>query len=61
MTFTTDFGVTFATFTSTDILFENPSRTVLENSAVTDIVYPTAWFSTMPFFTGIFFNFYLAI
>ncbi|XP_008196019.1 vanin-like protein 1 [Tribolium castaneum] len=52
-TFTTDFGVTFGIFTCFDILFENPSRTVLKNDAVTDIVFPTAWFATMPFFTSL--------
>ncbi|XP_044263792.1 vanin-like protein 1 [Tribolium madens] len=53
ITFSTDFNVTFGIFTCFDILFENPSRTVLDNDKVTDIVFPTAWFATMPFFTAL--------
>jgi hypothetical protein len=51
VTFKTDFGVTFAVFTCFDIVFDNPASTVLENNDVTDVVYPSAWISIMPFFT----------
>jgi pantetheine hydrolase len=51
VTFQSDSGVTFGIFTGFDILFENPSRTVLHNSNVTAVVFPTAWNSSMPFFT----------
>jgi pantetheine hydrolase len=51
VTFQSDSGVTFGTFTGFDILFENPSRTVLHNSNVTVVVFPTALNSSMPFFT----------
>ena len=51
LTFKTDFGATFGIFTCFDILYRHPSRTVLEDSEVTDIVFPTAWISTMPFHT----------
>nr|XP_008196062.1 PREDICTED: vanin-like protein 1 [Tribolium castaneum] len=44
------FGVTFGIFTCFDILFKSPSRTVLESTKVTDIVYPTAWISIIPFY-----------
>ncbi|CAH1363841.1 unnamed protein product [Tenebrio molitor] len=53
VTFRTDFGVTFGMFTCFDILFANPSRTLLENGNVTDVIYPTAWFSIMPFYTSL--------
>lgn len=49
-TFKTDFGVTFGIFTCFDMLFHNPSRTVLKNPDVTDIVFPTAWISVLPFY-----------
>ncbi|XP_063905156.1 vanin-like protein 2 [Zophobas morio] len=50
--FSTDFGVTFGIFTCFDILYTNPSRTVLTNN-ITDVVYPTSWFSTMPFYASL--------
>ncbi|XP_044263230.1 vanin-like protein 1 isoform X2 [Tribolium madens] len=49
-TFSTNFGVTFGIFTCFDILFKSPSRTVFEKNDVTDIVYPTAWISIIPFY-----------
>ncbi|XP_063905158.1 vanin-like protein 1 [Zophobas morio] len=52
-TFTTTFGVTFGIFTGYDILFDNPSRKVFKSSDVTDIVYPSAWTSFMPFLTSL--------
>lgn len=48
--FTTDFGVTFGVFTCADISFYNPAKTILSNPAVTDIIFPTAWGSFLPFF-----------
>lgn len=48
VTFTTDFGVKFGIFTCFDILFYNPSRLVLEDEHVTDIIYPAAWSSLLP-------------
>lgn len=51
--FSTDFGRTFGTFICFDIAFYNPSRKILSLdgvSPVTDIAYPTAWYSIMPFF-----------
>ena len=50
-TFTTTFGVTFGIFTGYDILFHYPSRNIFKNSDVTDVVYPSAWTSYMPFLT----------
>ncbi|KAJ3636655.1 hypothetical protein MTP99_000176 [Tenebrio molitor] len=53
VTFQSDSGVTFGTFTGFDILFENPSRTVLHNSNVTVVLFPTALNSSIPFFTSL--------
>ncbi|KAF5280270.1 hypothetical protein FQR65_LT03078 [Abscondita terminalis] len=50
--FTTDFGVTFALFTCFDIVFNDPALKVLTNLGVTDILYPVAWFSHLPFLQG---------
>lgn len=52
ITFSTDFGVTFGTFTCFDILFQKPAIELVVKHGVTDIVFPTAWFSELPFLTG---------
>jgi predicted amidohydrolase len=52
VTFDTDFGVKFGTFICFDILFSEPALNLTRDLQVTDIVYPTAWFSTLPFLTG---------
>ncbi|XP_018579998.1 vanin-like protein 1 [Anoplophora glabripennis] len=49
VTFTTDFGITFGIFTCFDIMYYNPSKAIL-NSSVTDIIFPTAWTSVLPFY-----------
>ncbi|KAF5283861.1 hypothetical protein FQA39_LY04681 [Lamprigera yunnana] len=51
-TFSTDFGVTFGTFASYDILHKNPAFDVLNNENVTDIVYPSAWYGELPFYAA---------
>ncbi|GLV36316.1 uncharacterized protein CBL_08810 [Carabus blaptoides fortunei] len=53
ITFDTDFGVTFGTFICFDILFAEPAMKLLRETKATDIVYPTAWFSSLPFLTAI--------
>lgn len=50
--FTTDFGVTFGHFICFDMLFYEPAMVLLKQLNVTDIVYPTYWFSELPFLTG---------
>jgi pantetheine hydrolase len=50
--FTTTFGATFATFTCMDLLFYDPSVRLVTEFNVTDIAFPTAWFSELPFLTG---------
>lgn len=52
VTFDTDFGVKFGTFICFDILFREPAIQLTRVHQVTDIVYPTAWFSETPFLTG---------
>jgi predicted amidohydrolase len=48
----TDFGVQFGMFICFDIMFEKPAVQLVKEWEVTDIVYPTAWFSELPFLTG---------
>lgn len=52
VTFDTDFGVKFGTFICFDILFREPAIQLTRTHKITDIVYPTAWFSEVPFLTG---------
>ncbi|GAB0091471.1 Vanin-like protein 2 [Sergentomyia squamirostris] len=51
-TFTTDFNVTFGHFICFDILFEKPALELIR-SGVRDFVYPTMWFSELPFLTAV--------
>ncbi|XP_050307344.1 vanin-like protein 1 [Anthonomus grandis grandis] len=53
---TTIFKTTFGTFgviTCADIIYYNPSQTVLENTGVTDVIFPTAWTSEFPFYMAL--------
>jgi predicted amidohydrolase len=50
--FDTDFGVKFGMFTCFDIQFEKPALSLVKELGITDIVFPTAWFSELPFLTG---------
>ncbi|KAL1512927.1 hypothetical protein ABEB36_002427 [Hypothenemus hampei] len=50
--FSTEFG-TFGLMTCADILFYNPSQRILENTNVTDVLFPTAWTSFLPFYMSI--------
>ncbi|KAK4884526.1 hypothetical protein RN001_000797 [Aquatica leii] len=51
-TFNTDFGVDFGIFTSNDIMYQNPSLTVLQNSNISNVIYSAAWYPTTSFFTA---------
>lgn len=51
--FDTDFGVTFGIFTCFDIEFEEPAISLAKVLGVRDIVYPTAWFSELPFLSAV--------
>ena len=48
----TDFGVKFGTFTCFDLIFEKPAVQLVKEWGVTDIVFPTAWFSALSFLSG---------
>jgi predicted amidohydrolase len=50
--FDTDFGVTFGIFTCFDIVFEEPAISLAKILGVRDFVFPTAWYSELPFLTG---------
>ncbi|XP_067012777.2 vanin-like protein 2 [Anabrus simplex] len=51
-TFDTDFGVRFGTFICFDLLFQAPALQLVEKLGITDFVYPTAWFSELPYLTA---------
>jgi len=48
----TDFGVKFGIFTCFDLMFGKPAVQLVKEWRVTDILFPTAWFSELPFLTG---------
>ncbi|XP_017477046.1 PREDICTED: vanin-like protein 2 [Rhagoletis zephyria] len=50
--FETDFGVRFGQFTCFDILFYEPTQTLVD-LGIRDLVYPTMWFSQLPFLTAV--------
>lgn len=49
----TDFGVQFGIFTCFDLMFEKPAVQLVKEWGVKDIVFPTAWFSELPFLTAV--------
>lgn len=51
-TFDTDFGVTFGHFVCFDILFKSPAMDLI-NMNVSHILYPSMWFSEVPFLTSV--------
>ncbi|XP_020805595.1 vanin-like protein 1 [Drosophila serrata] len=53
VTFETDFGVTFGQFICFDILFYTPAHQLIVEQGITDFVYPTMWFSQLPFLTAV--------
>ncbi|XP_069137784.1 pantetheinase-like [Argopecten irradians] len=50
--FTTPFG-RFATFSSYDIMFQNPAITLIKKMNITNIVYPAAWKMELPLLAAI--------
>lgn len=50
--FKTDFGLTFGQFICFDLMFEKPA-VVLTREGITDYLYPTMWFSELPFLTAV--------
>jgi len=56
VTFDTDFGVRFGTFICFDLTFRRPAIELVRNATatgVTDIIYPTMWYSELPFLTAV--------
>lgn len=51
VSFETDFGVTFGHFICFDLLFKKPALGLIDQG-VTDFVYPTWWFSELPFLSA---------
>lgn len=52
-TFTTDFHVTFGHFTSFEILFKSPALDLVAHEKIKNIIFPTKWFSELPFLTAV--------
>jgi hypothetical protein len=50
--FDTEFGVQFGIFTCFDIIFEDPGVILARQFNISHFIFPTAWFSQMPFLTG---------
>lgn len=51
--FETDFGVKFGHFICFDILFRYPALELIRSENITDIIYPTMWYSELPFLTAV--------
>ncbi|XP_037935082.1 vanin-like protein 1 [Teleopsis dalmanni] len=51
--FDTDFGVRFGHFICFDILFYTPTQELVEKYGITDFIFPTMWFSQLPFLTAV--------
>lgn len=51
--FDTDFGVKFGQFICFDLMFRSPALELIRTAGVTDIVFPTMWYSELPFLTGV--------
>lgn len=51
--FTTDFNVTFGHFICFDLMFKTPALELMNNELVTDILFPTMWFSELPFLSAV--------
>ncbi|XP_069691217.1 vanin-like protein 1 isoform X2 [Periplaneta americana] len=52
-TFDTDFNVRFGLSTCFDIYFHDPIMQLVKEKGITDIAFPVAWFSEIPFITAI--------
>jgi predicted amidohydrolase len=48
----TGFGVKFGIFTCFELVLEKPTIQLVKEWGVTDILFPTAWFSELPFLRG---------
>lgn len=52
-TFTTDFGVKFGHFICFDLMFRYPAVELIRSHNVTDVIFPTMWFSEAPFLISV--------
>ncbi|KAL3266913.1 hypothetical protein HHI36_011063 [Cryptolaemus montrouzieri] len=52
VTFDTDFGKTFGIFTCFDLLFKSPAMDLVRKG-ISNFIFPTMWFSELPFHTTI--------
>ncbi|XP_060664994.1 vanin-like protein 2 [Drosophila nasuta] len=53
ITFETDFGVTFGHMICFDIMFFTPGGEIILEQGVRDFIFPTMWFSQLPFLTAV--------
>ncbi|KAF2885341.1 hypothetical protein ILUMI_20810 [Ignelater luminosus] len=51
--FETDFGIKFGMFTCFDILFRRPTLELIEKHNIKHFIFPTMWFSELPFLTAL--------
>lgn len=51
--FETDFGVTFGHFICFDLMFQKPALELVRVMNITDIIFPTMWFSEIPFLSAV--------
>ncbi|XP_055371816.1 vanin-like protein 1 [Condylostylus longicornis] len=51
--FETDFDVRFGHFICFDIMFKEPGLSLVNENQITNILYPSYWFSELPFLTAI--------
>lgn len=49
--FETDFGVKFGLILTFDLIFKSPTQELIDQG-VRNIVYPTMWYSALPFYSG---------
>ncbi|EDV92303.1 vanin-like protein 1 [Drosophila grimshawi] len=53
ISFETDFNVTFGHFVCFDILFYVPAHQMAVEQGITDFIFPSMWFSQLPFLTAV--------
>ncbi|XP_035448666.2 vanin-like protein 2 isoform X3 [Spodoptera frugiperda] len=51
--FETDFGVSFGHFICFDLMFQVPAVQVVQKSKVKNVIFPTMWFSELPYLTAV--------
>ncbi|XP_028172899.1 vanin-like protein 1 [Ostrinia furnacalis] len=51
--FETDFGVTFGHYICFDLQFQVPALQLVEKLNITDVIFPTMWFSELPYLTAV--------